>query len=59
MNININSQINTDVLGNIISFLDITEDKQVLTAFEQLFNLSDNESNQILRTWKNYSKCGI
>jgi hypothetical protein len=56
MNTNTNSHINTDVLSEIISFLNITEDKQVLTSCRQLFNLTDNENNQILRTWENNSK---
>ena len=51
-----NAQISTDVLGDIISFLDITEDRSILTVCKQLFNLSDNESNQILKTWEKNSK---
>jgi hypothetical protein len=51
-----NAQINVDVLGDIISFLDITEDKSVLTVCKQLCKINDNESNQILRTWENNSK---
>ncbi len=52
----INHHINVDVLGDIISFLDIAEDKSILNIHKQLFNLTDNESNKILRTWKNNSK---
>jgi hypothetical protein len=59
MNTNTDSQISTDVLGDIISFLDITEDKYVLTVCKQLFKLTDNENNQILRTWENNSKYEI
>ena len=51
-----NTNVNVDVLGEIISFLDITEDKSILNIHKQLFNLTDNESNQILRTWENNSK---
>jgi hypothetical protein len=54
-----NTQINTDVLGEIISFLNITEDKSILDIHKQLFNLSDNEKDQILRTWENNSKYEI
>jgi hypothetical protein len=48
--------MNVDVLGEIISFLNITEDKSILDIHKQLFNLSDNEKDQILKTWKNNSK---
>jgi hypothetical protein len=56
MNTNVNPCINTDVLSGIISFLDITEDKSILTSCQQIFNLTDNESNKILRIWENNSK---
>ncbi len=51
-----NTLINTDVLSEIISFLDIAEDRSILDIHKQLFNLTDNESNKILRTWENNSK---
>ncbi len=51
-----NAQISTDVLGDIASFLDITEDKHVLTVFKQICKINDNEKDQILRTWENNSK---
>jgi hypothetical protein len=51
-----NTLINVDVLGEIISFLDITEDRSILTSCRQIFNLTDDESSKILRTWENNSK---
>jgi hypothetical protein len=51
-----NSQISTDVLGNIVSFLDITEDRNVLTVFKQICKISDKEKDHILRIWENNSK---
>jgi hypothetical protein len=54
--VEMNTNVNVDVLAEIISFLDITEDKSILTSCQMIFNLSDNESNQILRTWENNSK---
>ena len=48
--------MNTDILGEIICYLNIKEDKSILTSCQLIFNLTDNEKTQILRTWENNSK---